>query len=70
MNYKLSTAKPEKTVKSVVVVGCVSSTIKRGSTLERLDKKLKGHVGRILKREDFKGKTGEAKLIHAQGQLP
>jgi leucyl aminopeptidase len=70
MNYKLSSAKAEDATTAVVTVGNATAKIKRGSTLERLDKKMKGHIGRILKQAAVKGKSGEANLIHSQGRLP
>ena len=70
MEFKLTKTKVEAAATNLLVVSTAGSKIKRGSALDRLDKQFKGSISRILRAEDFKGKTGDAKLIHTHGQLP
>lgn len=70
MEFELAKAKPESVKASLIVVAASGPKLKKGSSLDRMDRQMKGSIRKILKREDFKGKDDESKLIHTHQALP
>ena len=70
MKFTLSKAHAESLAVSLLVLPVSGRTLKRGSSLEKIDRALKGTIKAILKREAFTGKAGTHQLIHTHGQIP
>lgn len=70
MEFELTKTKLTLTGTTLLVAGLASATLKKGSPLDELDRQLSGMIRKILKTEDFKGKSDEAKLIHTLHVLP
>ncbi len=69
MEFQLSRAKAESISGGIVAVTSDKEGIRKVSSLDQLNKKSGGHIARILKQEEFKGKKGQSKLIHNPGSL-
>lgn len=53
----------------LVAVGLADGKIAAGTALSTIDKKLKGEIAALIKKENFKGAPGQAKLVYVKGRL-
>lgn len=68
MKFSVETTDPLTQTADLLVIGYHDKQ-KKGSLFEKVDLKLKKELGKILKKEGFKGHIGEVKLLFTHGKL-
>lgn len=53
----------------LLVVNMHDGEINKGTFLEAVDRKLKGEIRELIRREEFKGTSGTSKLVYTRGRL-